>query len=241
MLINLRNALMSGKRTPTAKDYVQNGLVAMWDGIENVGWGQHSNSETSTWVDLVGGHDMSIMGSVPAQVFNDISFVNSNQPFGTLNRDKILENATEYTIETCGALTAADSDAVLFQIRAANKTGWNVFKYGSGVYVGPANEFSFSFTTGIMHVVGVVTQSSAAYYRNGSLAQTKSGDYSANIAQMQTIDVNKFSSSGWGYADIMTGSNWSGNIYFARVYSRALTADEIAHNYTIDKARFGLP
>lgn len=23
----------------TAKDYVQDGLVAMWDGIENAGWG----------------------------------------------------------------------------------------------------------------------------------------------------------------------------------------------------------
>ena len=26
-----------------------------------------------------------------------------------------------------------------------------------------------------------------------------------------------------------------------RAYSRALTADEIAHNYAIDKARFGIP
>ena len=44
MLINLRNALMAGKRTPTAKDYVQDGLVAMWDGIENAGWGTHADT-----------------------------------------------------------------------------------------------------------------------------------------------------------------------------------------------------
>ena len=25
----------------TAKDYAQNGLLAMWDGIENAGWGVH--------------------------------------------------------------------------------------------------------------------------------------------------------------------------------------------------------
>ena len=31
------------------------------------------------------------------------------------------------------------------------------------------------------------------------------------------------------------------DIYRAAVYSRALTADEIAANYAIDKARFGLP
>ena len=29
-------------------------------------------------------------------------------------------------------------------------------------------------------------------------------------------------------------------IYHVRAYSRALTADEIAHNYEIDKARFNL-
>lgn len=30
-------------------------------------------------------------------------------------------------------------------------------------------------------------------------------------------------------------------IYHIRAYSRALTADEIAHNYAVDKARFNLP
>ena len=48
MLINLRNALMAGKRTPTAKDYVQDGLLALWDGIENAGWGTHDVNAT-TW------------------------------------------------------------------------------------------------------------------------------------------------------------------------------------------------
>ena len=37
----------------SARDYIQNGLVAMWDGIENIGWGQHSDS-ASAWVNLMG-------------------------------------------------------------------------------------------------------------------------------------------------------------------------------------------
>lgn len=36
----------------TAKDYVQDGLVAMWDGIENAGWGVHDSNAT-VWKDLV--------------------------------------------------------------------------------------------------------------------------------------------------------------------------------------------
>ena len=36
----------------------------------------------------------------------------------------------------------------------------------------------------------------------------------------------------WGY---------TGQYHCLRLYSRALTAAEIAHNYAIDKARFNLP
>ena len=41
----------------TAKDYIQDGLVAMWDAQENIGWGKHDDTAT-TWVDLTGnGHN----------------------------------------------------------------------------------------------------------------------------------------------------------------------------------------
>lgn len=36
----------------TAKSYVQNGLLAMWDGIENAGFGVH-DPDATYWVDLV--------------------------------------------------------------------------------------------------------------------------------------------------------------------------------------------
>ena len=49
-----RNALLSGGAKLSAKSYVQDGLVAMWDGIENAGWGVHDASAT-TWTDLIGG------------------------------------------------------------------------------------------------------------------------------------------------------------------------------------------
>lgn len=41
-----------------ARSYVQNGLVAQWDGIENVGFGVH-NDAAKCWVDLTGnGHNL---------------------------------------------------------------------------------------------------------------------------------------------------------------------------------------
>ena len=53
MSIASRQALWTSS-SPTAKNYVQDGLVAMWDGIENAGWGVHDATAT-TWVDLVSG------------------------------------------------------------------------------------------------------------------------------------------------------------------------------------------
>ena len=39
----------------TAKNYVKSGLIALWDGIENAGWGVH-NASATTWKDLVGSY-----------------------------------------------------------------------------------------------------------------------------------------------------------------------------------------
>ena len=39
---------------PTARDYVQTGLIAMWDGIENAGGGVHDASATRWLMDLDG-------------------------------------------------------------------------------------------------------------------------------------------------------------------------------------------
>lgn len=55
----INNAQKSTKYT--AKDYVQNGLVFMWDGIENVNYGEHSD-ETMLWIDLI--HMKKLNGNV---------------------------------------------------------------------------------------------------------------------------------------------------------------------------------
>ena len=45
---------IKGEARCSARDYVQDGLIAMWDGIENAGWGIHDPNAT-TWIDLIGG------------------------------------------------------------------------------------------------------------------------------------------------------------------------------------------
>ena len=48
------------KETPLmCNSYVKDGLVAMWDGTENAGWGTHDASAT-TWKDLIGTDDFTV-------------------------------------------------------------------------------------------------------------------------------------------------------------------------------------
>lgn len=41
-------------RAATTADYVQDGLLACWDGVENAGAGLH-DAAPSKWIDVVGG------------------------------------------------------------------------------------------------------------------------------------------------------------------------------------------
>ena len=51
--------------TYTSASYVQNGLIAQWDGIDNQGTGTHDPTAT-TWKDLKGNNDLTIVGGLHA-------------------------------------------------------------------------------------------------------------------------------------------------------------------------------
>ena len=53
--------------------------------------------------------------------------------------------------------------------------------------------------------------------------------------------ANHFRMMAYGSTSDTNNSTYNGNIYNCAVSTRVLTASEIAANYTIDKARFGLP
>jgi|LFRM01.2.fsa_nt_gb hypothetical protein len=45
-----------------SSSYVQNGLVAQWDGIDNAGAGQAHNASATKWVDLKGAYEFALTG-----------------------------------------------------------------------------------------------------------------------------------------------------------------------------------
>ena len=239
MLINLRNALMAGKRTPTAKDYVQSGLIAMWDGIENAGWGTHDPNAT-VWKDLVGSLDAEKSGS-------------------PMVGDKFTNTSNGYWILPSGILSIVQADnltaEVVFKSDGIDRSNQGVVGIGDNralwlFFGNPPSGTSSSLTWQVRSSSGI-----RVWYNEGTFG---AGTHSSSVVnnnkvcncyldatlRTKTVDVaagtSTSSSSLW--LGRMTGyNNFYGNIYSIRLYSRALTADEIAANYAIDKARFNLP
>lgn len=247
MLINLRNALMAGKRMPTAKDYVQNGLVAMWDGIENAGWGVHDASAT-TWKDLAGTEDLifTTTGAHPPHWEDNcaarttttrwaVVFATSQNADTDADTVEVVTDFTWYNNDIYPTGLVGGRQGRLIGV-ANNSQGSSVlfagYATGKGVPLGSTTKFTASILFS-----GTGNASVADYYLDGNhyssdRLETTKTDWNSQSPYYFVIGGRRASDNDCGY---------SGKIFCVRKYNRALTADEIARNYAIDKARFNLP
>ena len=216
---------------PTAKDYVQDGLVAMWDGIENAGWGKHSNAAP---VDLVNGVKLTAFGS---PVITDITF---DTPKGAFYYADIADfrdavNAKRFTFESVMSCDRAENNGI--------------FSIGNrGIWIFANNKYN-------VYAVNVLAANhrqaiNPNYLDDGVFRISVVGDtapkviigtteYSFSYGTLTSISETRCYIGGLNRViDFSPALKSFRNI---RLYSRAMTAEEIAHNYAIDKARFGLP
>ena len=210
----------------TARDYVQSGLVFLYDGIENDGW-QTNNPLPSTWKDLIGG-----LGDIP--IIN-ASYANDHYHWDSEKTDSVT-SVPKPTIdginvlEVVAAATSLGGAGVSFITMRGGSGRRKLMAYVNGRRQSEitGNIFGFSFTPIV------------------NTAYTYSGNFNAPSLHVNgTMQTQTTTIATWGVDsnnDVVFGGYYSGcNIYCVRGYSRALTADEIAANYAIDKARFGLP
>ena len=258
MLINLRNALMSGKHKPTAKDYVQNGLVAMWDGIENAGWGVH-NPNATTWKDLVGSNDVTYTRTLSQSTgyWDDKCFravARGNYSFRrAVTSDFLASLSGPITIE--GVFTISDSglnnsallqiakasennDGIIFatynstSVSSAIKGAWGV-SGRANIQLGP--DFAYSGSKMYCALVADASEVKEVIYFGGTKTESSAVSRAAILEGTDTLSIGTYAVS-----SIKTRTA-TGEYNRFSIYSRALTADEIARNYAIDKARFNLP
>lgn len=228
------------KRKFEASDYIQDGLIAQWDGVENAGYNTHVAS-LSNWVDLKGGPPCTLYKNTVTENGMRFEYYWTTRG-GTFNRVFPWQNATfEVVTSNVGAGT---STRFLFQSGCSTSRDPSVaIAYSGGVvntlcyYTGSGTSYTdgASGMLGGTYCVTTGTDTSAfLLYRNGLLAEL-AGTGRWNIQR------------GWGACLAYRGTDQAQinfpkvTIHGVRVYSRALSPAEIAHNYAIDKARFNLP
>jgi hypothetical protein len=229
----------------TAKDYIQDGLIAMWDGIENVGFGEPHDSSATTWKNLAGGEDIEIYTqnaewNDSALVGKERSFVNANTVLGL---GSLAMPSTYETVEI--VINSYDNSRiwVLFMhdglpmsashIALANHTRGLQFAYINGVGGGiDINELpTEGVRFGAARVGTSPSQAGGECYINGLL----------NTKPFNRSNYSPAARFGEGYrSNEYNAAPFVGEVCAMRFHSRALTAEEIVHNYEIDKARFGL-
>lgn len=242
MLIAHRNGMLAGGYT--ARDYVSDGLVAMWDGIENAGRGVHDPNAT-TWKDLVGSMNLTINTSLGEWAINNLhGLSNVRQTYSSASADLTTAvasviNSGIFTLEeVIGTSSACSTYGGGSNITASgsetNRNRYTDYRSASSPYDqirvrlqvvkdGQTYNSYSGFVPHTVHMSGfVVNGTSTRPILDGAVTgdtiNSISGDNLDNLKVDATTDT-----------------------YNIRLYSRALTAEEIARNYAIDKARFNLP
>lgn len=202
-------------------DYVQDGLVLLLDGIRNTRSG-HSTS-TNVWEDLSGNNYEVTMKNITINENNmyfsgDTSIMYSSNNIDAVSVEMVLELEESPQGEQYIA-----SFGSLYKILAwsPNVKGFSL-GHGKKRYL-VENLYKKNSIS--------VQYSPDAMYLNSKKLENSVVSTSWSAVPKYPFMISAYSS---GYYKL------KGKIYSIRVYNRALTQDEINHNYEMDKKRFGI-
>ena len=218
----------------TARDYVQDGLIAMWDGIENAGWGTH-DANAQYWTDLMRPNSVDKLSASGSWGNDYLSLTVSSTLPGTYFADA---SPTNHTFEFCFSIPEVkQSEGYILCWHSAGSgpfsinTAWGYLRFtggGTGDYGNDNASYNLkpylgSRFNGQFSVLFTLDQ----LYAFGEIARQ---DFPV-AASTSTAHRFVIASAGQGIIEYNS----------IRIYNRSLTADEIAHNYAVDKLRFNLP
>lgn len=229
---------------PTARDYVQDGLFALWDGIENSGFGEHDPDLGAKWIDCIGGYQL-----VPYQNSNTYVWHDDHISKTSVVRRGLYCSAMD---NICDTVPTIHFELICRRDTALDKTsskslfgtvGPNLVTLGDAMArdrVFPngrqgLNYGYFSASPMVVNQMSVTVGASGIEDYNTAALNGKSG--SLLSGREWTVDLGNTVS-------ILGGVSSYGACAYScwalRLYDRPLTVKEIQWNYKIDKMRFGL-
>ena len=213
--------------------YIQDGLVAHWDGVENAGRGVHDPSAT-VWKDLVAGREFTLYNVTVED--NGMVFAGAQTSYGELgaaDTAATFENASDGTLEIVYASRSTSGSQFILQSSEASghlASIWQSSRFLAAC--GYANNSPyFNFTSGKATNIVSVLYTSAKPGRarvNGDYLTSAGYDCWAGATDVTTI----------GTRTSKLNNPFNGAIYSIRVYNRRLTDEEIDANHAIDRKRF---
>jgi hypothetical protein len=240
MLASKQIAFGSGKRGLSAKDYVQDGLIAMWDGIENAGWGLHDSNPIG-WHELIAGNNVESIESYMKYQGN--GYLGLNVPKSWNVGISILNHAC---IEACLNIRLGEDSSKGQNIITPEGYGYKLAMVIKPINDEPVIPLQYSSKDSLKVVI-----LNTLIDKTVTVSIKNSKGWVNGVDSTSTISFSGY--SGWSFCYSLSekmawGSRSAGNtnnstacfLHNIRLYSRALTAEEVAHNYEIDKARFGL-
>ena len=231
----------------TVKSYSKIGLTSIWDGIENEGFRKHSDNP-STWNDLVGGNVLIPYGTGIAYGDTYVSITPSRTCYFLSESNRILDGFDSITVEFVADASNVTGFLVCFAFRknsSNNRIHFNrqpndilvpVVGTGESGGISPDTLPQFDISNTRHSCLTVDRNQNVVFYTNGTETGTASLINFSNIVNMQSR-LGICIVGDWGETYVNVGTL---KIYCMRIYNRSLTASEIAANYAVDKARFGL-
>ena len=214
------------KTIPTARDYVQDGLIAIWDGIENAGWGLHDPNATEWKQLMTSSTNYDLVVPADKAMFTQDSLVTSVKDAG------LMTKKLRYYNGFLEAVVKAQSAFRGTWVGLENPQGLSSYEvYGSDDPRVTLGALSYVGYTCIYELGKRFNVCGNLEYKDPRLMclNGKNVDEKKKVAYL--------ASEGVWFNSAPIGTE----ICCVRIYDRDLSLLEITHNYSIDKARFNLP
>ena len=249
---------VSGKANITAphiwnaKDYIIDGLVEIWDGIENVEYGKHSNT-TTVWKGLLGKIDLSLVGDNVSWAQDHVYGMRDNNSY--FQNMSVSSDLTDVFRGSCKGLTMEvvanytrtgwESVFDFWPKYTDGSTGWMILPYSDrrlqvmlcqNVYGVVSTSFFPDDNRVSLCSISVKYGEQAKTYCNSVFKGSISTSPQNGVLKGQAFQ--KFILG--GKANNGTYPMFGGHMHCLRLYSKPLSEEEIAWNFNVDKERFNL-
>lgn len=229
-----------GNATYTAADYVQDGLVALWDGIENAGRGVSDSGLRCE--ELTGNNGSVLFNGDVIRIDNGFDInshgLTSGYGYGIGNPLRSGDVSGVSTIQICFEYPAKYNNwqgVFRYNVSDIGVNGSFKYLYHKNGNARSAAKCGDTFNTGektTVTMIFTVREATPTVYIGGTQLSNVGSNGNYTGAAYDKVLIGAGYDSPWKPCKMIFHS--------ARVYNRALTAAEIAANYEIDKARFGL-